>query len=248
MPIAIAAIIGRMEANMKLTKSGYLPAGQSEQGSHVKVVWLDSNLELVRCLWKAALHFDEELAERMRNLALQQDSAFLKAPHQVASDGGFAVTLDATTGEPRTRSTNRPYTDVWATGYGYSMHANLANLCYARYDQLGASHPDIAKNYRALILATSEQYLYAIPPTDSLLKPDALAQVIKLMLSTYYMTGEKKFIDRADYFGRIGIDQFLDDGLPLPKASNRNKHYEALTGGPDFMYALLQLAHLNSFN
>jgi hypothetical protein len=248
---AIATVVGRMEANSMLTKSGYLPAGRQEQGSHINVVWLNSNLELAQCLWKAAPNLDEEhekLAKRMRNLALKQDSAFFKAPHKVAFGGGFALTLDATTGEPRSRSTNRPYTEVWATGYGYSMHASLANLCYTRYEQLSKSHQEFALNYHALILATAVQYLSAIPDRGTLQKPASIASVIELMLNAYYMTRDKKFIDRAYYFGQTGIDLFLDDGLPLPKASNKSNHYEAITGGPSFMYELLQLVSLNNLN
>ncbi|MGM0489007.1 MAG: hypothetical protein ACQESR_19890, partial [Planctomycetota bacterium] len=144
---AISVVTGRMEANMKLAESGYLPAGRAEAGSHIDVVWLGSNLELARCLWKAAPRVDdehEELAARMRRLALEQDAAFHKAPHEVASGGGFAATLDATTGKPRTRGSNRPYTAVWATGYGHGMHAGTANRCHARYKQLAPSHPEWA--------------------------------------------------------------------------------------------------------
>ena len=123
------------------------------------------------------------------------------------------------------------------------MHATVANLCFARYKQIETSHQNLAINYRALILATAEQYLTAIPPIDTLLKPDGLAQVIELMLHGYDMTGEKKYFNRADFFGQISIKQFLDDGLPLPKTTNRSQHYEAITGGPHLMYALLQIAH-----
>ncbi len=55
------------------------------------------------------------------------------------------------------------------------------------------------------------------------------------------MTGEEKYLERANYFGQIGVDLFLNDGLPLPRATNQHSHYEAITGGPDFMYTLLHL-------
>jgi hypothetical protein len=241
---AISVIVGRMEANTKLAESGYLPAGRAEAGDHVNVVWLGSNLELARCLWKAApqiLKSDKDLAVRMQNLALKQDLDFHKTPHQISTGGGFAVTLHSKTGEPRFRSMNNPYTAVWATGYGHSTHANLANLCYARYNQLLIDHPEVAEKYRRLILAAAEQYLSATPDTGQLQKPDALASVIELMINAFNITGEEKFIKRAGYFSQIGADLFLNDGLPLPKATNQHSHYEAITGGPGFIYALLQL-------
>ncbi|WP_162417534.1 hypothetical protein [Cyclobacterium roseum] len=39
----------------------------------------------------------------------------------------------------------------------------------------------------------------------------------------------------------IGFDLFLADRNPLPMATNQHDHYEAITGGPDFIYALLHL-------
>jgi hypothetical protein len=145
------------------------------------------------------------------------------------------------TGEPRFREMNNPYTAVWATAYGQSTHANMANQCYSRYEQLLDFYPELAWKYRKLILAAAEQYLTATPNTAELQKPDAFAFVIELMINACNMTGEKKFLDRAEYFSRIGVDIFLSDLSPLPQATNQHSHYEAITGGPDFMYALLQL-------
>ena len=241
---AISTIVGRMEDNMDVSESGYLIAGRAERGDHINVVWLGSNLELARCLYKAApliLEADKNLATRMINLALKQDMDFHKAPHQITDGRGFAATLHSKTGEPRFRSMNNPYTAVWATAYGQSTHANMANHCYSRYEQLIDFDPELAGMYRKLILAAADQYLKATPNAEELHKPDAFAFVIELMINAYNMTGEEKFLDRADYFSRIGVDLFLDDGLPLPKATSEHSHYEAITGGPDFMYALLKL-------
>jgi len=242
---AIAVVAGRMEANMEQTETGYLPAGRAAAGSHIDVVWTCSNLELARCLWKAASHIEqahEALTARLRTLALRQDAHFHEMPHEVAAGGGFVATVDSRTGEPRRRGSNRPYTAIWATGYGHGTHAALANRCHARYEQLVAGHPGLAAKYRTLVLAAAEQYLAATPDGDELQKPAALANAIELMLHAYGMTQEERFLDRADHFAQVGIALFLDDGLPLPKATNRHTHYEAITGGPAFMHALLRLA------
>jgi len=248
---AISVIVGRMEDNMNLSESGYLIAGRAEKGDHVNLVWLPNNLELARCLWKAAGNIsevDKDLAIRMKELALKQDIDFHKAPHQITEGGGFVSTLHAKTGEPRHRSMNKPYTETWATGYGHSTHANMANLCYARYDQLIDTHPEIAEKYRKIIMTVAKQYLSARPDTQHLYKPAVFADIIEFMINTYNMTEEEKFLKRADYFSRIGVDLFLDDDVPLPKATNKHSHYEAITGGPDFMYALLRLATIQSIH
>jgi hypothetical protein len=242
---AISTVVGRMEDNMKISESGYLIAGRAEQGDHINVVWLGSNLELARCLWEAIPFIskvDQNLATRMKNLALKQDEGFHRAPHQITEGGGFAATLHSKTGEPRFRSMNNPYTAVWATAYGQSTHANMANACYTRYNQLINTYPEIAEKYRKSFLAAAEQYLSASPATEQLQKPDAFAHVIELMINAFHITGEERFVKRGEYFARIGVDLFLDDGIPLPKATNQHAHYETITGGPDFLYALLKLS------
>ncbi|MEX2566986.1 MAG: hypothetical protein WD431_13660 [Cyclobacteriaceae bacterium] len=241
---AISTVVGRMEDNMKIAESGYLIAGRAEQGDHINVVWLSNNLEMARCLWDAADQikpFNEKLAMRMEELAIQQDLDFHRTKHHINDGGGFTVTLHAKTGEPRHRSMNIPYTAVWATGYGYSTHADLGNLLFSRYKQLKRSHPQLADQYKKLIISAGEQYLSVSTQNDELQKPDAFANVVELMINSFQLTGEEKFLKRAEHFAWKGIDLFLSDGNPLPMATNQHAHYEAITGGPDFMYALLQL-------
>lgn len=236
---AIACLVSRMENNQRQTPTGYLPAL-----SGADYCWPTSNLELARCLWKAAPWIeaaDGDLAKRMRALALRQDEDFLRAPHRIAAGGGFAVTLHTVTGEPRDRAMNKPYTARWASGYGYSAHAAPANLCHERLQQLTTRHAGLAARYRALVVAAADQYLAAEPDPGELQKPDSFAEVIQLLLAVRQLTGERKYLDRADHFGRLGISLFLGDGLPLPRATNQHAHYETITGGPDFMAALLDL-------
>lgn len=236
---AINCLVRRMENNLEQTAAKVLPALAGAD-----YVWPTSNLELARCLWKAAPLIEAAntaLAGRMRTLALRQDENFLRAPHQVAAGGGFAVTLHTETGQPRSRAMNKPFTSLWSSGYGYSAHAAPANLCEERRRQLVDSHPAIAVRYRPLIVAAAEQYLAAQPNRGELQKPDAFSDVIQLLLNAAELTRERKYLDRADHFARIGRELFLGDGRPLPKATNRHDHYETITGGPDFMWSLLEL-------
>ncbi|MEN8118290.1 MAG: hypothetical protein ABFS16_14990 [Bacteroidota bacterium] len=240
--MAIKVIFGRMEANVKFTKSGYLPAGSSEIGDHVNVVWLKSNLELARCLEKVTPLFDDKMSAQMKTFALKQDIDFLDAPHNLDSvEGGYAVTLDAETGIPRVRSMNKPYTTTWGSGYGYGPHAKIANLCFKRYVKLKPEYPDLAIRYKNLMLASAEQYLLSNPDTLKLLKPYVFASVIELMLSSFELTGDQRFYKRANYFGELGIKLFINNESPLPKATNQHNHYETITGGPKFMYELLKI-------
>lgn len=239
---AIQVIFRRMQENLKLAKSGYLPAGSTDKGDHNKVVWLKSNLELARCLEKAIPLFDAELAEEMRKFALKQDMDFLNAPHKIDSaDGGFAVTLDAETGIPRVRSMNKPYTSSWGSGYGYGPHTNVANTCFQRYQKLKPEYPELSVKYKKLMLSAAEKYLLSKPDTSQLIKPDVFASAIELMLNSYELTDDPRFLNRAIYFGQLGIKLFVDDESPLPKATNQHKHYETITGGPGFMNELLRI-------
>jgi poly(beta-D-mannuronate) lyase len=239
---AVEVLFNRMTENQKLSRSGLLIAGRATQGDHINVVWLTSNLELARCLEEAAPVMPAELAKQMRAFALKQDRDFLNAPHKLDSiGGGFAVTLHAETGRPRTRSMNKPYTSTWSSGYGYGTHAEVANICYLRFKKLRDEHPDMAEQYRQLILKAAQQYLISSPDTSELLKPNEFSNAVELMLNGYDLTEEKKYLNRAAYFANQGIDLFLDDDCPLPKATNRNEHYESVTGGPSFMHQLLEL-------
>ena len=242
MLVAIEVLFNRMKANMSLTESGYLPAGRSSQGDHKNLVWLTSNLELARCLEASAPIMDRSVADEMRSFALKQDDDFLHAPHNLDSlDGGFAVTLHAQSGLPRARSMNKPYTSIWSSGYGYGTHAGTAIVCFQRYNALKDRHPGRAGAYQDLILKAAGKYLVSVPHESDLLKPAEFAAVVELMLHSFDLTGKRAYLDRALFFGRMGIDLFFEEGNPLPKASNRDSHYESITGGPDLIFQLLQL-------
>jgi hypothetical protein len=240
--VAIEVLFNRMKENMRLTESGYLPAGRSSQGDHKNLVWLTSNLELARCLEMSAPIMDPMVTEEMRSFALKQDDDFLHAPHQLDSaDGGFAVTLHAQSGLPRERSMNKPYTTTWSSGYGYGTHAGTAIVCFQRYKALKDRYPARAGAYQDLILKAAGKYLVSVPDESDLLKPAEFAAVVELMLLSFDLTGTQAFLDRALFFGRMGIGLFFEEGNPLPRASNRDSHYESITGGPDFIFQLLQV-------
>lgn len=242
----IEVVFNRMQQNQKLSQSGLLVAGRAKQGDHINVVWLTSNLELARCLEAAAPIMQPAISDKMREFALKQDQDFLNAPHKLDSaGGGFAVTLHAKTGLPRTRSMNKPYTSTWSSGYGYGTHAGVANIIYGRYESLKNNYAGMAEKYKDLIIIVGEKYLISEPDFEALLKPNEFSEVIELMRNCYGLTRNEKFLKRAGYFAQSGIGIFLNDDSPLPKATNLNDHYESITGGPSFMYELLHLHRVN---
>ena len=68
-----------------------------------------------------------------------------------------------------------------------------------------------------------------------------MAESIFHMLAAYEVTGQRYYLDRADYFAQQAVKIFLDDSSPLPRASSAHDHYETITGGDDLMAALLKL-------
>ncbi len=237
---AIRVVMGRMKHNMGLTKTGYLPADSS---LGLKVTWPNSIMELARCLDKARPLVPEDLAEEMRELALMQDRHVHQMPHTISEPkGGFATEVRTDNGEPyHKKRHDRAFSRTWTAGYGLSTHADIANRSYHRYLQLKDVQPELAQRYRTLIVAAAEHYLESDPRADKFLRPDAVAPAIELLLHTHDMTSEKRYLDRARHFADLGVQQFLDDASPLPKASNEHEHYEAITGGPRLMLLLLRL-------
>jgi len=55
------------------------------------------------------------------------------------------------------------------------------------------------------------------------------------------LSGEARYLDRADTLAGQAVKLFLGDGCPLPKATHVHDHYEAITEGDTLMMALLEL-------
>ncbi|MFQ5809587.1 MAG: hypothetical protein ACE5JM_08210, partial [Armatimonadota bacterium] len=74
-----------------------------------------------------------------------------------------------------------------------------------------------------------------LPPTQHMTaqsSPDHLASK---------KPAEQGHLDRADTFGKTAADVFFKDG-PLPRASSRHDHYEAITRGDTLAMELLDLS------
>jgi hypothetical protein len=99
---------------------------------------------------------------------------------------------------------------------------------------------EIKNGYHRLIAACANRYLKNNPPAAAIQKPGIIGDVIMLMTAAYEFSGNRKYLHRADYIARLGMDNFLDIS-PLPRAAVGFDHYEAITRADTMMMALLKL-------
>ncbi|MHC4664933.1 MAG: hypothetical protein ACYS9T_03115 [Planctomycetota bacterium] len=213
--------------------TGAIPC--STNPSRLHIMWPESNLSLAVDLWDSAERVPEDLARKMRQRAHKCDKVYLTLDHDFSPKGkGFVAGAYVHTLE---RLTEGPWTDtaIWATGYGKATDAQIAMLCYLRYQQVKMD------GYKKLVLDSASRYLYTRPNTRITLYPGSMAESIFHMLAAYELTGQKYYLDRADYFARQAVKIFFDDTSPLPRASSAHDHYETITGSDDLMAALLKL-------
>jgi hypothetical protein len=231
--VAIETLLDMFERKSS-AQSGAIQA--EEQVSGGKLMWPLSNLSLAIDLWDASAKVPDGLAERMRDRAARTDGIFLKMNH--GPDGrGFIThanvhTLEA--GDVLERG-NPFRSHLWATGYGEATDAAAANICYQRYNQVSL------EGYESLILATARRYMDSEPDIDFPVYPGTMGDVICLMIAAYELSGERNYLERADHFAGKAISMFLHDDSPLPSASSKHNHYEAITREDTLMMSLLKL-------
>jgi hypothetical protein len=124
---------------------------------------------------------------------------------------------------------------MWSAGYGGGGNSGQANSCYRRYKQTGI------EGYSDLFMKSAEAYYAVDPPLTKVLYPSNYSSLFGMMRHAYELTGERRFLRKAEYYMDLSIEALMDDSSPLPKASNKSDHYEAITGGPGMMNNLLVL-------
>ncbi len=218
-------------------KTGAIPCSSNPE--RARIMWPESNLSLAVDLTAAAPAFPEALRAKMLARAATTDKVYLSLKHDLTTDGiGFVAGADIHTLEARTKG-NWTHTRLWATGYGKVTDAQVANLCYLRYDQL--SDRTEKQSYRKLILQCADRYLKSTPDLARTIYPGPMGDVIFHLMAAYAITGDSKYLKRAELFAKIAIDCFLTEDSALPKASSRHDHYEAITRADTMMMALLKL-------
>ena len=262
-PLMLEAIASLLDGflSRRHPASGAIPA----QTSLPELMWPHSNLSLAVDLWDAAAAVPAPLADKIRVAARHIDEVFLKTRHEPGPGGkGFVKSCHTSTLEPGDVRADeaggtkglrwRPYTEVWATGYGVAVHASPAMLCGLRYAQIHDPR------YKRLLLDTADAYLSTVPPFETgenaaaggkapVTYPGAVGEVILLETAAYRLSGEKKYLERADHFAQLAMATFFPTDSPLPRVASGAKYswYEAITRADTLAMALLDLrdAHLD---
>jgi len=195
-------------------------------------------LSLAIDLHDAAKYIDGELKQMMTDFANTEDEHFLKF-HEGLGENSEHLFVDlGGVSTMKAFETGRSYCPIWDFHYGTSTEAQVALICYERYKQL--SPGQIRDGYERLITACARRYLKSDPPAEAIRKPGIIGDVILLMTAAYELSGDRKFLTRADKFADIGIKTFLDLS-PLPRVAIGFEHYEAITRGDTMMMGLLRL-------
>lgn len=203
-------------------------------------LWPASNLSLAVDLTAAASLVPDPPKNMMLKQADDIDKTFLQLAHrQGGLEEFFVVNANVDTLEPMADKEHTAYARLWAASYGHFTSAQIGNLCYLRYLQLPEGATKDA--YRKLILESAARYLTSEPDLQQPIYPGAIGDVLSLLLSAYEISGDAVYLGRADFFARIAVEKFFPDGVPLPVASSRNTHYEAVTRGDTLMMELLRL-------
>lgn len=194
--------------------------------------WPGSTLSLAIDCDAAARIVPEPLAARFAAFAEREDQIFCNAPHRLKEDGGFARNLDVKSGK-----SDGAHTSVWNARYGASTTAQVAMMCVSRYENTG----NVA--YRDLIHGAADAYLHSMPTQDADVWPMTLGHAISLQVAAWRSTAQQRYLDRARELADFALKHIFDQG-PLPRASLKSNHYEAITGADTLALGLVEL-HLH---
>ncbi len=210
---AIETVAGALEAARR--GEGMLVSGSKKTGGRTF-----SDISLAVSLSNAAASVPAELADRLRTQARANDEAFAKA--RAAKPQAPADPAKS---------------NLWSSGYGGSggETAGRANVWMIRWRQ---TKLDVYKN---LILDSARTYLEGDINLSYPVHPGTVGKAIFLMLNAHELTGDEKWLARADHLAKEAVRLFVGDGCPLPRAAHCYDHYEAATDADTLMMALLQL-------
>ena len=193
--------------------------------SYGEWAWYDGYMSAANRLddWASRIESKEpELATKMRDYGRKNDDAFLKLADSLLDIKRFGPVksyLRATGGY------NPERLDIiggpWQDRKDYAGFAVMLHERMKRNDS-----PDLQKRYRRAVLDIAEIYLSISPEVQWSVWGVNVANAMELMLAAHELTGNPAYLHRADYFGRLAVDLFVDDLSPLPKLTSQDDYYE----------------------
>ena len=103
-----------------------------------------------------------------------------------------------------------------------------------RYEQVG--NPA----YRDLVVATADAYIDSQPGENVDTWPMSFGHAISLQVAAYRFTGKPIYLAQAERLAQLAVELYWQDN-PLPRASLRTGHYEAITGADSLALSLLEI-------
>lgn len=220
------------------TVAGFFAAERSPEGA-VPVQGLapgdyqsSTTLELADALQSACRRLGDTLSPAVTGLVESIDFFFLSLPHDLASLASSGLVNEVAIPDRTVRS----YYPLWPSPGGGPGEAFAALAALARYRSSG-SPP-----YLRLAIASAERYAAASVPAGYRMPPQALAAPISLLRQIYGLTGDSRYLQRANGYARDALDLYMNASSPLPRLAPDLEHYETIGGGDDLMLELWRLA------
>ena len=107
-------------------------------------------------------------------------------------------------------------------------------FCLARYEQTRG------QAYRDTLVAIADRYADSSPEEDLDVWPMAFGHAISAQVAAHRLTGRPGYLGQAQRLARMAVEMFWQDN-PLPRASLKTGHYEAITGADSLALALLEV-------
>lgn len=227
----------------RTNKRGLLDFDTSGEADRVNWSVTLANLSLAVDAAAAAPRMDPDTTTLLQELVEKLDRGFLGLAHRVSDPSlGFICYAFTDTGAPRPleRKQSDGYSPAWTMGYGINTTAMFALLCHTRQEQLGAGESGDA--YRRLILEAARIYQTVPPdPEKSDLWAGEYGTALFAELAAFRLTRDPSFLESAKEIGDNALGVFWEKDHPLPRASSRTRHYEAITYPDTLLLALLAL-------
>ena len=182
---------------------------------------------------------EPELAAKMREYGRKCDAAYLKLADNLldVKHVGFVKSYLRETG-----GYNPDRLDI--LGGPWQDRKDYAHLALQLYERAKRNDSEtLRKRYNQAVLDAAEVYMSINPEVQWSVWGANMAYAIRLLLVAHELTDNIAYLHRADHFGHLAVDLFLDETSPLPKITSHDDFYEieCVTGNPSDVWILAVL-------